>query len=964
MNLLISLCFSIIENENNITLLTEIKKLLRYCSRARKKFSLPYQITELIKLIIMDSAWHSKEPNQVLSELKVGPEGLDAQEAKRRLEEYGYNELVVKKKITPLQIFLGQFKDIFVIMLLIATAISFSIAFVNNETPIDAIVIAIIVILNAVVGFIQEFRSEKAMEAMKKLTAPKARVIRGGNEVIVPAKEIVPGDIVIFEAGDRVPADARLIEVVDLKADEAILTGESAAINKDLGAISKNASIADRKNSVFMATHMTYGRGKAVVTSTGMNTEFGKIAEMVQTMEVEESPLKQKLERFAKKLGIIIVAVCALIFIIALYEVFVLEVAHAVDPLTNILEAFETAIALAVSAVPEGLPAVVTVSLALGARELTKKNAIIRRLSSAETLGATTVICSDKTGTLTKGEMTVRKIYVNSKMIDVTGAGYASKGEFKENETSINALDQKELKLLLEAGTLCSTASYDGKRIIGDTTEGALIVAAAKAGISKKTLESELPRVYEIPFTSERKLMTTVHETSKNKFSAYTKGAPEIILSRCKSIYLDGKIRELSEKNKQQILETNEKMASNALRVLGLAFKKISNATLETIAQETTEENLVFLGLTGMIDPPRDEAKEANLKCRGAGIRTVMITGDHKLTAVAIAKELEMIQNDKVLTGAELDELTEVEFDNVVEDVSVYARVSPEHKLRIVQALQKKGEIVAMTGDGVNDAPALKQADIGVAMGITGTDVTREAADMVLADDNFATIVTAVEGGRGIYDNIRKFSFFLLRSNFDELGIIGLFALMGLELPLTAGMILWLNLVTDGGPALALTMDPPEDDLMNRPPRKPNEGILHGRIASIITTFILQFALTGGLFYWQYYILGQPLEYARTMAFMRATLQELFIVWNCRSERRNAFRVGFLSNKFLLFAVVASAAITLALPFIPILGPGMGLFETVPIVNVTDWLIIIAASVSGLFILPEIFYGRKIWKWR
>lgn len=460
--------------------------------------------------------------------------------------------------------------------------------------------------------------------------------------------------------------------------------------------------------------------------------------------------------------------------------------------------------------------------------------------------------------------------------------------------------------------------------------------------------------------------MTTVHQSSKNKFTSYTKGAPEIVLSRCKNIFENGKIRKLTKQDNTIILENNEKMARSALRVLGLAFKNMPNAKLENISKDTTEENLVFLGLTGMIDPPRDEAKEANLKCRNAGIRTIMITGDHKLTAVAIAKELEMIQNDKVLTGAELDKLSDVEFDNALEDVSVYARVSPEHKLRIVKALKKKGEIVAMTGDGVNDAPALKQADIGIAMGITGTDVTREAADMVLADDNFATIVTAVEGGRGIYDNIRKFSFFLLRSNFDELGIIGLFALMGLELPLTAGMILWLNLATDGGPALALTMDPIEDDIMDRPPRNPNEGILHGRFASIIVTFTLQFLLTGGLFYWQYYLTGayllpepariDALNYARTMAFMRATLQELLIVWNCRSERRNAFRVGFFSNKFLLFAVIVSALITLFLPFV-------GLFETVPISNLTDWLIISLASISGLFILPEIFYGRKIWKW-
>jgi len=917
-------------------------------------------------LAALDSIWHTKTPEQIRKELNVGSEGLNDQEVQIRLEKYGYNELEEKHRISPLQIFLNQFKDVFVIMLLIAIAIAFGIAFVNNEFPVDALVIAIIVILNAVIGFFTENRSEKAMEAMKKLTAPKARVIRGGKEVIISARNVVPGDIILLDAGDRVPADARLTEVVDLKADEAILTGESADITKNLKIISEKSPIADRKNSVFMATHLTSGRGKAIVTSTGMNTEFGKIAEMVQTIEVEESPLKQKLEKFAKKLGKFIVVIVAVIFVLEFFELFILGTSKG-EPIHELLQAFETSIALAVSAVPEGLPAVVTTSLALGARELAKKKAIIRRLSSAETLGATTVICTDKTGTLTKGEMTVRKIFVNSKLIDVSGTGYESKGDFLDNGHVIDVNSTKDLKLLLEAGTLCSNANYDGKRIIGDTTEGALIVAATKAGILKKTLDSQRPRAHEIPFTSERKLMTTVHKISNNNFVAYTKGAPEIVLSRSKKIFSDGKIRSITENDKDSILNSNTEMAKNALRVLGIAFKNLEGVTTDKKAQKTNEENLVFLGLTGMIDPPREEAKEANLKCRKAGIRTVMITGDHKLTAIAIAKELEMVNDEKVLTGDELDELTDVEFENGVEEVSVYARVSPEHKLRIVKALKKKGEIVAMTGDGVNDAPALKHADIGVAMGITGTDVTREAADMVLADDNFATIVTAVEGGRGIYDNIRKFSFFLLRSNFDELGIIGLFALLGLELPLTAGMILWLNLVTDGGPALALTMDPPEPDIMERPPRNPNEGILHGRIASILVTFTLQFLLTGGLFYWQFYLTGaylfpepartDALNYARTVAFMRATLQELFIVWNCRSERKNAFRVGFWSNKYLILAVAISAVATLALPFI-------GIFDTVPITSTLDWAILIIASLSGLFILPEIFYGRKVWKWR
>jgi len=899
----------------------------------------------------MADAWHSKKSEQVLSELRVDQQGLSSEEAKRRLDEFGYNELKEKKKVTPIQIFLRQFKDIFVIMLLAATAISFLI----GET-VDAITIAVIVILNSVVGFIQEYRSEKAMEAMKKLTAPKARVIRDGNEMLVDAREIVPGDIVLLEAGDRVPADGRLIETVDLKADEAVLTGESTDVTKNLCLLKEEAPIADRKNSVFMATHMTYGRGKAVITATGMKTEFGKIAEMVQTMETEESPLKQKLESFAKKLGIIIVALTAVIFALELYEIFVLLTPTG-DLIASVLNAFEVSIALAVSAVPEGLPAIVTVSLALGARELAKRNAILRKLSSAETLGATTVICSDKTGTLTKGEMTVRKIYVNGKMFDVTGAGYEPKGEFLVDGAPISPKENPGLELLLRANTLNANANYDGKRVLGDTTEGALIVAAAKAGIAKKDAEEVHPRVHEVPFTSERKRMTTVHETPAGKIVAYVKGAPEMIIERSTHILKDGKVKKFAAEEKKEILAINEQMANDALRVLGTAYNEdLPKGFIEECDEEDFESNLVFLGLAGMIDPPRAEAKEANDRCRAAGIKTVMITGDHKLTAVAIAKELGMLHSDKVLTGVELDALGDEEFGRVVEEVSVYARVSPEHKLRIVKALKNKGEIVAMTGDGVNDAPALKQADIGVAMGITGTDVTREAADMVLADDNFATIVNAVEGGRSIYDNIRKFSFFLLRSNFDELLVIGSFALLGLELPLSAGMILWINLVTDGGPALALTMDPPEEDVMKRPPRDPKEGILYGRIASILVTFVTQFLGTGVVFYLAYYVWGRPLGEAQAMAFVQATLQELVIVWNCRSEKRGAFKLSFTSNKFLLVAVVVSAILTVLIPY-------TGLFGTGPL-GLMDWLLILPFSFSGFLLLPEVFYGRKVWKWR
>ena len=902
----------------------------------------------------MNSESHSMEKKQLLESLKATEKGLGTQEAEQRLKDYGPNELATKKGVSPLSIFLRQFKDIFVIMLLIAIFISIGI----NEF-VDAAIIGTIVFLNAIVGFFQEYRSEKAMEAMKQLTAPKARILRDGTAKMIPSREVVPGDIVLLEAGDRIPADARLLEVVDLKTDEAILTGESTAVSKEDIVLNEKTPVADRINSVFMATHITYGRGKAVIASTGMGTQFGKVAEMVQSVETMDTPLKRKLADFAKKLGLIIVVVCAIIFTLELYDIFV----TGTGGLNEIIEAFEIAIALAVSAVPEGLPAVVTVALALGARDLAKRNALIRKLSSAETLGATDIICSDKTGTLTKGEMTVRKINVGNKIIDVTGAGYEPKGKFLVNEAPIDPKADADLDLLLKASTLCSNVSYDGKKVIGDTTEGALVVAATKAGIAKENLESSYPRLQEVPFTSERKRMTTVHKSPEGKVFTYVKGAVEMILDRSKNITKDGKVVRLTKSGKETILKTNEEMANQALRVLAIAYKELPTNETKKYTEEELECDLVFIGLAGMIDPPRDEAKGANELCRKAGIKTVMITGDHKLTAVAIAKELNIMnEDDLAFTGAELDKMSDAEFENIVEKAVVYARVSPEHKLRIVKALKDKGHIVAMTGDGVNDAPALKQADIGIAMGITGTDVTREAADMVLADDNFATIVTAIEGGRAIYDNVRKFSFFLLRSNFDELLVIGLFALLGLELPLAAGMILWINLITDGGPALALSFDPPQKDLMDRPPRDPKEGILHGRFASILMSFITQFLGTGVVFFIMFYVVGDGVvgspdfQRARTMAFMQATLRELMVVWNCRSERKNAFKVGFTSNKWLLFAVVVSAIVTIIVPF-------TGLFGTIPL-RLEDWAIVIPLSLSGLLIFPEIFYNRKIWRWR
>jgi len=912
----------------------------------------------------MSSEYHSMEKKELLESLKVTEKGLTTQDAERRLEEFGPNELVEKKKVSPIQIFLGQFKDIFVIMLLFAMAVSLIIAITRDAGEfVDAATIGAIIFLNAIVGFVQEYRSEKAMEAMKQLTAPKARVLRDGKETLIPSREVVPGDVVLLDAGDRIPADARVLQVVDMKTDEAILTGESTAVGKKDIVLGPKTAVADRKNSLFMATHLTYGRGKAVITNTGMKTEFGKVAEMVQAVEQTETPLKQKLTKFAKKLGIIIVLVSAVIFALELYEIIGMGSGGSFEQiLDQLINAFETAIALAVSAVPEGLPAVVTVSLALGARELAKRKALIRRLSSAETLGATDIICSDKTGTLTKGEMTVRKIYTNDTMFAVTGAGYESKGEFLVDGKRIDANKEAELSLLLKSSTLCANATYDGTKVLGDTTEGALIVAAAKAGMNKPNLDSQYTRLQEVPFTSERKRMTTVHKTPDGKIVSYVKGAVEMLLERSVRIIKDGKVTNLSVSEKEQIIKTNEEMANQALRVLAIGYKELP-PTANEFDEEELESDLVFIGLAGMIDPPREEAKGANELCKKAGIKTVMITGDHKLTAVAIAKELTIMnEGDLAFTGAELDKMSDTEFEDIVEKAVVYARVSPEHKLRIVKALKDKGHIVAMTGDGVNDAPALKQADIGIAMGITGTDVTREAADMVLADDNFATIVTAVEGGRAIYDNIRKFSFFLLRSNFDELLVIGVFALLSpfiggeeLILPLTPAMILWLNLITDGGPALALSMDPPQEDLMSRKPRDPTQGILHGRLASMLASFIGQSIGTGGLFAVAYFVWGYDLGHAQTVAFMQAVLRELLIVWNCRSETKSAFRLSFTSNKFLLLAVSLSMIVSVAVPYTGLLG-------TTPL-SLEDWAIVIPLSLSGFLIMPEIFYGRKIWKW-
>ncbi|MGQ4894674.1 MAG: cation-translocating P-type ATPase [Candidatus Njordarchaeia archaeon] len=891
--------------------------------------------------------------SKVVELLKTDPErGLTSEEAERRLAQFGYNELKEEKRRTILKMIIEQFTDPFVIILLVAILIA---AFVERSV-VDATTIAIIVILNAIIGFIQEYRAEKAIEALKQMAAPKARVLRDGQIQHIDSKLVVPGDILILEEGDKIAADARLLEAINLTTNEAILTGESTPVSKKVDTLPEDTPVADRKNMVFMATYVNRGRGKAVVVGTGMNTEFGKIAEMVQEIEEEETPLKRKMAVFAKKLGIIVIVLSAVIFVLEVIE----EIRHLGNIINAAVEALMISVALAVSVVPEGLPAVLTVTLALGARNLARRNAIIRKLSSAEALGSTTVICSDKTGTITKGEMTVRKIIVNNEIIDVTGVGFEPKGEFfKENGEKIDPRAHKELELILKIGSLCTNAEYNNGKIIGDPTEGAILVAAIKAGMKRSELEKELPRVGEIPFSSERKMMTTIHK-STNSLLLAVKGAPEIIINNSSKIYKNGNVVEFTWDEKKEILEKSNELAKNGLRLLGFAYKEITENRDPSAIDESEEKELIFIGLMAMIDPPREEVYDAVKIAKKAGIKIVMVTGDHRLTAEAISREIGiMSEGDISLTGKELSEMSDEEFEKIVEKVTVYARVSPEHKLKIVEALKKKGHIVAMTGDGVNDAPALKRADIGIAMGISGTDVTKEAADMILADDNFATIVNAVEGGREIYQNIRKFVRFLLACNFDELVVIGLSAVLGWPIPLTAAMILWINLVTDGAPAVALAVDPPDEDLMDRPPRNPQEGILHGMTAFILVSFILQSIGTLLVFSYSYFILKEPLEEARTMAFIQAAFFELFVVWNCRSDKHNVFHLGVKGNRFLLISVVVSAILTGLLPYIEITRVAFGL--AVP--TLLDWVILLSVAAWGLFVFPDKLIGKKIWKW-
>ncbi|MCU0586323.1 MAG: HAD-IC family P-type ATPase, partial [Desulfobacterales bacterium] len=725
--------------------------------------------------------------------------------------------------ISPWEIFFGQFKNFLIILLIIATVISLFL----GET-LDAIIIFAIVIASALLGFYQEFRAEKAMEALKAMSSPTASVLRDGEEIEIPTADVVPGDIVLLNAGDRMPADGRLIEAVNTRIDEASLTGESTAVSKDVKAVFPDGTpIGDRKNMVYAATVMTYGRARAVVTGTGMETEFGRIAKMLQEVEEEPSPLAVKMDYIGKRLGIACLVVSAVVMGLGILRG------------NPFLEMFIWAVSLAIAAVPEALAAVVTGALAIGVQRAAKRNAIVRRLPAVETLGCTTVICSDKTGTLTKNEMTIRQFFVGGRIIEVGGVGFEPTGAFTADGRQFDPAADPTVNRMLLSGLLCNDANLNqsngGWRIKGDPTEGAFVVAAAKANLDIGELRKSWPRIGEIPFESERKRMSTVHQPPQGgEPFACVKGAPELVLERCTHWERAGRPEPLTDDIRRQILEANDRMAKSALRVLGLAFRSVASPA-PSYTPDTLETGLTFLGLAGMIDPPREEVKKAIRDCHASGIRTVMVTGDHKLTAAAIARELGILGGEgkrtlKAIEGRELDGMSEEQLAAVVEDVAVYARVSPEHKMKIVGAWKSRKHVVAMTGDGVNDAPALKRADIGVAMGITGTDVTKEASDMVLMDDNFATIVAAVEEGRIIYDNIKKYLTFLLSCNVAEILILGIAGMIGWPMPLIALQILWVNLTTDGLPALALGVEPAEPDLMGRPPRDPNEPVFSGAV--------------------------------------------------------------------------------------------------------------------------------------
>jgi P-type Ca2+ transporter type 2C len=881
-------------------------------------------------------AWHTLTVEESFKLLESSPDGLGSAEVARRQEEFGPNELQARAQVSPWTILLEQFKNVLIIILLLATALS---AFLGHG--VEAIAITVIVLFAVILGFIQEFRAERAIEALREMAAPNATVIRDGRDRRVPARELVPGDVVVLSTGDKVPADVRLTEAVNLQTVEAALTGESAPVEKHSHALTEETlPPADQRNMAFAGTAATYGRGRALIVATGMATEFGKIARMLEEVDTAKTPLQKNLDRIGKSLARAAFAVVAVIVVLGLFRG---------QPFVEMLI---FGVALAVAVVPEALPAVVTISLALGVKRMVRRNALIRRLPAVETLGSTSVICSDKTGTLTKDEMTVRRLYVAGHTIEVSGTGYEPSGNFSANGSGV--VGSEALATLLRAGALASDARVEQRNgsgtweVKGDPTEGALVVAAAKAGLNKPALDAEFSRVFEIPFTAETKRMTTLHQTPGGVV-AYAKGAPEVIVQSCSMMLTEAGLETLDETRRTEVLDHARQMAGEALRVLAVAYKP--QAT-----EKDAESDMTLLGLAGMIDPPRAEAKDAVRKCEEAGIKVIMITGDHPLTAKAVAEELGLSKNGRVVNGAELEAMDDAQLEREVESIEVCARVSPAHKLRVVSALQGRGQVVAMTGDGVNDAPALKKADIGIAMGITGTDVSKEASAMTLTDDNFASIVAAVEEGRGIFSNIKKYLMYLLSSNIGEIGLMAGATLVGLPLPLSAVQILYVNLATDGLPALALAVDPPERGLMHQPPRDPRRGIFTRPVVLLMLVGGTWSAIINlGLFVWALNS-GRPLAEAMTMTFVSLVLIQFFKAYNFRSDRHSVLRDPF-ANKWLNLAIVWELIMLGLILYIPILELTFG---TVAL-PLNDWLVIMAAALTISPVLELTKWFERRW---
>jgi len=894
--------------------------------------------------------FHTLTPEAVFERLDTSPQGLSDAEAQERLERYGPNELAAGKKISAWGILLRQFTNLLILILLAATVISF---FLGES--LDAWVILAIVLACVVLGFVQEYRAEKTAAALQKLAAPVATIVREGKERAIPAREVAPGDVLVLHTGDRVAADARLLEEINLKADEALLTGESTASGKNMAPVADpDMAVADRKCMVFGGTVITYGRGRAVVTATGMDTEFGKIARMLQDVTEDKTPLEARMASIGRVLAVVCLTEAVGASLLGVWR------GH------SWLEMLIWGISLLVAAVPEALPAVITGTLAIGTTRMARKNAIVKRLSAVETMGCTTVICTDKTGTLTKNEMTVRQLYLDGKVIEVSGSGYEPAGSFQVGEDEVSPGDQPVLAWAARIAMLCNDAALeesDGNWTVrGDPTEGALLVLGRKAGLEPEALHREFPRLAEIPFSSDVKRMSTFHQGPDGVLMC-VKGAPERLLPRAGLMLTAQGERTMSAQDREAVHDQAAAMAQEALRVMGLAYRRLPE--VPDLESGEADPELVWVGLVGMIDPPRPEARQAVSQCRQAGIRVIMITGDHPVTAQAVTREVGLVsqgqESHAVITGPELNKLSDPELKEALREVRVFARVAPEHKLRLVDILKEQGEVVAMTGDGVNDAPALKRADIGVAMGITGTEVTKETAVMILADDNFATLVSAIEEGRASYDNIKKYLIYSLSCNISMILVLTGSLISGMPLVLTAIQILWVNLVTDGLPGLALGVDPKAPDVMSRPPRPSQEGVFNRRfneLIGVVSVYLTLILLP--LFYYYYYHGGWAISVnpdlslprAQTMVFVTLVLAKLVNGFNCRSEYLSVFKVGVFKNRFLVLSVLASLAMMVA---VIEWDPLSRLFHTTPL-RWQDWLV--AAGLS-LTLVPVV----ELTKW-